>query len=209
MISGALLLIAILLQPTFGLSLLCAFAVFNQKVAGRKNLPTSTPLGRELRIERFILQVWQPLTGILLMTTALILTHSRGGFFSTLAGGWCCCIYSIGASDPTAPKRGLHSGGAVLVAVIAFVLTSEVLIQRIDHLTIDGNARIKVYGLTAEAIEDNPVLGFGYGTFSDSFRLYRDDTLEAHYDKTHNTYLEIFSSWAGRQQEFCTCVWPG
>jgi O-antigen ligase len=173
-----------------GLSLLCAFAVFNQKVAGRGNSPTSTPVGRELRIERFILQVWQPLTGILLMTTALILTHSRGGFFSTLAGGLVLLYLLNRRQRSHSAKAKAALGGAVLVAVIAFVLTSEVLIQRIDHLTIDGNARLKVYGLTAEAIEDNPVLGFGYGTFSDSFRLYRDDTLEAHYDKTHNTYLE-------------------
>ena len=192
-----------------GLSLLCAFAVFNQKVAGRKNSPTSTPLGRELRIERFILQVWQPLTGILLMTTALILTHSRGGFFSTLAGGLVLLYLLNRRQRSHSAKAKAALGGAVLVAVIAFVLTSEVLIQRIDHLTIDGNARIKVYGLTAEAIEDNPVLGFGYGTFSDSFRLYRDDTLEAHYDKTHNTYLEnIFElGWPAAVVLFLCVAW--
>ncbi len=173
-----------------GLSLLCAFAVFNQQVAGRRNTATSTPVGRELRIERFILQAWKPLTAILLMTTALILTHSRGGFFSTLAGGLVLLYLLNKRQRSHSAKSKAALGGAVLVAVIAFVLTSEVLIQRIDHLTIDGNARIKVYGLTAEAIQDKPVLGFGYGTFSDSFRLYRDDTLEAHYDKTHNTYLE-------------------
>jgi O-antigen ligase len=33
-------------------------------------------------------------------------------------------------------------------------------------------------------------LGFGYGTFADSFRLYRNDKLYAHFDKAHNTYLE-------------------
>ena len=192
-----------------GLSLLCAFAVFNQKVAGRKNSPTSTPLGRELRIERFILQVWQPLTGILLMTTALILTHSRGGFFSTLAGGLVLLYLLNRRQRSHSAKAKAALGGAVLVAVIAFVLTSEVLIQRIDHLTIDGNARLKVYGLTAEAIEDNPVLGFGYGTFSDSFRLYRDDTLEAHYDKTHNTYLEnIFElGWPAAVVLFLCVAW--
>ena len=173
-----------------GLSLLCAFAVFNQQVAGRRNTATSTPVGRELRIERFILQAWKPLTAILLMTTALILTHSRGGFFSTLAGGLVLLYLLNKRQRSHSAKSKAVLGGAVLIAVIAFVLTSEVLIQRIDHLTIDGNARIKVYGLTAEAIEDKPLLGFGYGTFSDSFRLYRDDTLEAHFDKTHNTYLE-------------------
>jgi len=173
-----------------GLSLLCAIAVFNQQVARRRGGGFVMPMGREQRIERFILQVWKPLTAILLMTTALILTHSRGGFFSTLAGGMVLLFLLNKRQQGHSAKSKAVLGGAVLVAVLAFVLTSEVLLDRIDRLTVDGNARIEVYGMTADAIDDNPVLGFGYGTFTDSFRLYRDDRLGAHFDKTHNTYLE-------------------
>jgi O-antigen ligase len=173
-----------------GLSLLCAIAVFNQQVTSRRRAAFAIPVGREQRIERFILQVWKPLTAILLMTTALILTHSRGGFFSTLAGGMVLLFLLNKRQQMYSAKSKAVLGGAVLVAVLAFVLTSEVLLQRIDRLTVDSSARIEVYGMTADAIGDNPVLGFGYGTFTDSFRLYRDDRLGAHFDKTHNTYLE-------------------
>ncbi len=173
-----------------GLALLCAIAVFNQQVAGRHHAAFSIPVGRELRIERFILQVWKPLIAILLMTTALILTHSRGGFFSTLAGG-LVLLFLLGRRRHDQSARSKATlGGAVLVAVIAFILTSEVLLQRIDRMSVDGNARLEVYGLAVEAIGDNPLLGFGYGTFADSFRLYRNDNLYAHFDKAHNTYLE-------------------
>ena len=169
-----------------GLALLVAIAVFNQKMVRRRRAVVPMLMGRELRIERFILQVWKPLTAILLMTTALILTHSRGGFFSTLAGG-LVLLYLLNRRQQAQGRSKAVLGGAVLVAVMAFVLTSEVLLQRIDRLTFDGNGRMQVYGMVAEAIEDNPVLGFGYGTFTDSFRLYRDDRLQAHFDKTHNT----------------------
>ena len=192
-----------------GLTLLCAIAVFNQRVAGRSRAAFPMPMGRELRIERFILQVWKPLTAILLMTTALILTHSRGGFFSTLAGGLVLLFLLNKRQQSHSVKSKAALGGAVLVAVIAFVLTSEVLLQRIDRLTVDGSARIEVLGMTAEAIEDNPVLGFGYGTFTDSFRLYRDDRLTAHFDKTHNTYLEnIFElGWPAAGVLFLCMAW--
>jgi O-antigen ligase len=192
-----------------GLTLLCAIAVVNQQVAVRRTTAYSMPLGRELRIERFILQVWKPLTAILLMTTALILTHSRGGFFSTLAGG-VVLLYLLNKRQQYQSKNSKAVlGGAVLVAVIAFVLTSEVLLQRIDRITLDGNARLAVYGLATQAIEDNPVLGFGYGTFTDSFRLYRDESLQAHFDKTHNTYLEnIFElGWPAASVLFLCIAW--
>jgi O-antigen ligase len=192
-----------------GLTLLCAIAVVNQQVAVRRTTAYSMPLGRELRIERFILQVWKPLTAILLITTALILTHSRGGFFSTLAGG-VVLLYLLNKRQQYQSKNSKAVlGGAVLVAVIAFVLTSEVLLQRIDRITLDGNARLAVYGLATQAIEDNPVLGFGYGTFTDSFRLYRDESLQAHFDKTHNTYLEnIFElGWPAASVLFLCIAW--
>jgi O-antigen ligase len=173
-----------------GLALLCAIAVFNQQVARRRGGGFPMPMGREQRIESFILQVWKPLSGILLMTTALILTHSRGGFFSTLAGGMVLLFLLNRRQQFQGTKSKAVLGGAVMVVVLAFVMTSEVLLDRIDRMTVDGNARIEVYGMTADAIDDNPILGFGYGTFADSFRLYRDDRLAAHFDKTHNTYLE-------------------
>ncbi len=173
-----------------GLALLCAIAVFNQQITRRSGAVYTLPNSGGLRIEQFILQVWKPLTAILLMTTALILTHSRGGFFSTLAG-WLVLLFLLNRRQQhQSSKSKLAMGGAVLVAVIAFVLTSEVLLQRIDRINVEGAGRISVYAMTTEAIEDNPLLGFGYGTFSDSFRLYRDDRLSAHFDKTHNTYLE-------------------
>ena len=192
-----------------GLALLCAIAVFNQRAAGGRRAAIPIPMGRELRIEQFILQVWKPLTAILLMTTALILTHSRGGFFSTLAGGLVLLFLLNKRQQGQSAKSKAALGGAVLVAVIAFVLTSEVLLQRIDRLTVDGSARIEVYGMAADAIEDNPVLGFGYGTFTDSFRLYRDDRLKAHFDKTHNTYLEnIFElGWPAAGVLFLCIAW--
>ena len=50
--------------------------------------------------------------------------------------------------------------------------------------------RVAVYANINKAIGDNPVLGFGYGTFADSFRLYDQNEGPVHYDRAHNTWLE-------------------
>ena len=47
-----------------------------------------------------------------------------------------------------------------------------------------------VFANINRAIGDNPVLGFGYGTFADSFRLYDQNEAAVHYDRAHNTWLE-------------------
>ncbi len=81
-------------------------------------------------------------------------------------------------------------GAALLASALVFWLTSEVLLERLDRLGADSESRLQAYRLAADGIEDNPLLGFGYGTFADSFRLYRDAAVEGFFDKTHNTYLE-------------------
>ena len=192
-----------------GLALLCTFAVLSQKTARKKIVPYTLPGSREARVEGFVWQVWKPLTAILLMTTALILTHSMGGFISTLAGGLVLLLFFRKYQGTRSGKSKAALGSAILIAVIAFVMTSEARLQRIDQLTVDSHSRLTVYELTADAIGDNPLLGFGYGTFTDSFRLYRDERVERHFDKTHNTYLEnIFElGWPAAGILFLTIIW--
>jgi O-antigen ligase len=79
---------------------------------------------------------------------------------------------------------------ALAVAGISFYLTSEVLLDRIDRTDITTEERLAVFANVNRAIGDNPVLGFGYGTFADSFRLYDQNEAPVHYDRAHNTWLE-------------------
>ena len=184
-----------------GLVLLCALALFYRKTTVEGGAPPPAPRGGRIprgarvtttadRVEQFALQVWKPLLVILLLTTALILTHSRGGFLSTLAGG-AALFYALTF------RRKLRSTGAraaiiaaTAIAAIAFWLTSEVLLQRIDRQGLEDNLRFSAYELVRESAAENPLLGFGYGTFADSFRLYRTDDITGFLDRAHNTYLE-------------------
>ena len=184
-----------------GLGLLCALALFYRNVALQPGNAAPLPAGMRIpegarvttttdRLERFALQVWRPLLVILLLTTALILTHSRGGFLATLAGG-AALFLALNHRRPVRSKGSLAViAVATGMAAIAFWLTSEVLLKRIDSTKFDDNLRLVAYEVIGESTRENPLLGFGYGTFADSFRLYRTDSINAYLDRAHNTYLE-------------------
>jgi len=184
-----------------GLVLLCAIALFYQHIAvhsgpsspmpSRGRIPPGARMtSRMERFEQFALEVWKPLIVILLLSTSLILTHSRGGFISTLVAA-AVLIYCFNYRSRIRSGRSLAAIGlAAGIAAISFWLTSEVLLKRIDQTKLDDNLRFIAYEVISESTRDNPILGFGYGTFADSFRLYRTDAIDAYLDRAHNTYLE-------------------
>jgi O-antigen ligase len=173
-----------------GLTVLCAMALFYQKMSRPVVRPYEMPRDQESSFEQFVLKAWLPLTSLLLMVTAIVLTHSRGGFTASLAGS----IVLLWLLDSRASSKNTLSRitvvAALVVASFAFYLTSEVLLERIDRTDITAEQRMAVFAQVNKGIGDNPVLGFGYGTFADSFRLYDQVEEPVHYDRAHNTWLE-------------------
>ncbi|MBT8117025.1 MAG: O-antigen ligase family protein [Gammaproteobacteria bacterium] len=173
-----------------GLCLLSALALFYQRQTVQKNPLYQVPAGRQKRIEDFILGAWKPLAMVLLMMSALILTYSRAGFGSFILGALTLALAVHYRRKVTSRRSRWALAAAFAVTITAFFMTSEVLLERMDRLNLDAPGRFHVYSLAGAASDDNPWLGFGYGTFADSFRLYRDDILHAHYDMAHNTWME-------------------
>ena len=64
------------------------------------------------------------------------------------------------------------------------------MLDRINRTDLTAEARVEAFANVNQAVADNPVLGFGYGTFADSFRLYDRVEDTVHYDRAHNTWLE-------------------
>ena len=173
-----------------GLSLLCAFAWVYHRMAKPSVKPYAVPQDREERAVEFILKVWKPLTVLLLMVSALMLSHSRGGFAATMAGTMVLLVLLDRRAKSKKNRMRLVAVSAMVAAGIAFLITSEALLDRINRTDITTEERMAVYSNVNRAIGDNPMLGFGYGTFANSYRLY--DPLESgvHYDRAHNTWLE-------------------
>jgi O-antigen ligase len=195
-----------------GLCLLCLVALFYESLAVKRRNPAyQLPVQREVRLEQFLARAWPYLAGLILVTGALILTHSRGGFLATLAGG-AVLLLALHHRRPIGSRRTR----AVLLAtgvftVATFFITSSILLERFDQSTAGMEGRLQAFELTSEGIEDNPLVGYGYGTYADSFRLYRSERLEGFFDKAHNTYLEnLFElGWPAALALFACVAWIG
>ena len=69
-----------------GLSLLCSVALIHDATTVSSHYNRDSNIGLQRFIENLIIRTWFPLLAFIVIGTALILTHSRGGFFSSLLG---------------------------------------------------------------------------------------------------------------------------
>ena len=173
------------------LVLLCAMAwLYQATVVPRSNQLYNMSMDRRVQIEQFILRAWLPLAVILLISTSLVLTHSRGGFISTAIGGAAL----LGALNYRQQYTSGRSKAVILAtiaaAIFVFVTTSEVLLKRMDDIEVEDSGRLVTYELTAQPLRDGDFRGLGYGTYASGFRLYRDERVKGYNDKAHNTWLE-------------------
>ena len=77
---------------------------------------------------------------------------------------------------------------------VAFVSFSDVFVGRLAEQGLHDAGRPVVWMLTISSILSAPLLGFGYGTFSTVFPMFRDNSTSVYgiWSMAHNTYLEVF-----------------
>ena len=174
-----------------GLTLLASFPVLFDKIQSCFQYGLSSSYGRQYFFENVFIRGWLPVLTIIVISTALLLTQSRGGFLSTSLAVFSFIIVSL-------LSRKIKNNGVImtllgLVAAISWGVmarSGDKLLDRLDSTSADSEGRLAVYSLLSKANEENSWLGVGYGTFPHSFRLYRDETIIGFYDRAHNTYLE-------------------
>ena len=129
---------------------------------------------------------------ILVMATALLLTTSRAGMLSTLLG----LAVLMAALNRARALRGMQTAavGAFLLlgGIVVFLFSGEKMAERLERIEATGSGRAAVYGLVIDSIGETPLLGTGYGTFSDVFPMIRDESVPGNtfWQRAHNTYLE-------------------
>ncbi|MCE2509410.1 MAG: O-antigen ligase family protein [Alphaproteobacteria bacterium] len=131
--------------------------------------------------------------------TALLLSHSRGGFLSALVGIGAFMVVSgmrLRSREPVLNFLPAAIGGTLALGMIVAILlvSGKQTFTRIDEALSTGGDRLAIYERTAEAIGDFPMVGTGIGAFKESFRLYRDADFRFSVetiDRAHNTYLEL------------------
>lgn len=197
-----------------GLGLLCATGLI--LVQATQSAGATSARDRIVRfLEATIARGWLLLLTWLALLTALVLTHSRGGFISVSAG---MLVLLLAAATSRAAGRMLVVGFAGLCTaglVAVLLIGGDGLIERMVQTSLELEERPLVYARTLEAIGDAGALGTGFGTFEEAFRFYRTSDINGHFNMAHNTYLEnvLELGWAAAAALFAvfagfvvTCV---
>jgi len=123
---------------------------------------------------------------------ALFLTHSRGGFLAT-AFGFTVFIGIVLAKQKRISLSFLLGLIAVIIILsFSIIFSGEVTFARLASTSFETSIRDDVYGSILEGVWASPILGWGFGTFEESFQAFVSEKLGVYnWDKAHNTYLEV------------------
>jgi O-antigen ligase len=173
-----------------GLGLVCASGMIVKFFAETLSAPISRRVRAIELLEAMAGWRWLFLPGWVLLITALLLTGSRGGVLSSLAGLFALLI-AVAATKAVRRRQALVIAGLIAAIGGAFVIFSgEQVAERLSGTTFGSDERPVIYDLTLQGISQRPWLGTGYGTFEEAFRLFRDQRVNGLWDKAHNSYLE-------------------
>jgi len=133
--------------------------------------------------------LWQTL-GLVIMGSALLFTHSRGGTVSVLLGVAALSVSAVSAPSLRAPWRTAFVTLAVLGAILIIALNGGSLLSRVGSTSVETDLRFDINSGTLSAISRNSLLGTGLGTFKYVYAPYQPPSEGKFVDRAHDDYLE-------------------
>ena len=132
----------------------------------------------------------------------IILTCSRGGYLSTLAGLTAFVALSLVAVRKGIPERF----NAALVCALCVVLIGTVLVGRVisrdvtiqlraQKILDQGDIRVDLWEAALKQAELSPVFGTGSGTFNFYGRYFRKPYIVADPEYAHSDYLQFLAEF--------------
>ena len=174
-----------------GIGLLCTTAVLRRRFD--RLVPEVSGARQRLY---FLIAEFLPANALFLaawmvLATALLLSLSRGGVVAA-ALGLLAFLWIVPARRSVRLRtRALRSIGLVLAGAVLLLLIGQGLERRLWETGPDWAKRSQIYSQTVQAIEDEPLLGTGLGTFAPVYRSYRTDGIRRGVRMAHNDYLEL------------------
>ena len=173
-----------------GLALVCVSGLIIARVEGRMAHTDDFKDSVDRGIDAIIARSSSLIAGWLLIASALLLTHSRGGTFSSVVAlASLVALYAYARAARREVIIGLATGAIVLLGA-AVVVGSAGWQERFEALWSQPDDRGKLAVLALQGIEEQPLSGSGYGTFETYFTHRRQPDMETRYTKAHNTPLE-------------------
>jgi O-antigen ligase len=152
-------------------------------------------LRRRSFLQRILKDLLKPqsllmITAVFVLLSTVLLSNSRAGFMSTIAG--MLALIALSLRTMRLPRWSKLLLGIVLFGMLAGVVVGSNT-RTFGRMSTDmaEEGRWPVYEILVQAITDAPVTGFGLGNFKTVFPLYRDHTVIGYYDRAHNDYLEL------------------
>jgi O-antigen ligase len=155
-------------------------------------LGQSKPSSRDDTIVR-MLTVYAGLTFVFMV--ALLLTKSRAGIISTMAGVGVLvasfCYFALRYRTSLARTLGFSALSLLTVAIVSAFFGQRLLLRLQDQGLIE-EGRLCTYQSTWNAIREGPWWGFGLGAFQDVFPAYRNPAcgLYGYWEAAHSVFLE-------------------
>ncbi|MEN6542695.1 O-antigen ligase family protein [Parvibaculum sp.] len=175
-----------------GLCLLAGFSLFLKRIEPALSAKRTWRQKTVLVFEGMTSGAGAWLAGaVLVLTLALLLTGSRGGFLSSLAGLFVLALAHMRGKVSRRAALPTLALGTAFFAII-FGAGGGMVVDRYHAKGAELGDREDIYRLTLDAIESAPWTGSGFGTFGDVIPAYQPKTegIEPVWDKAHNTYLE-------------------
>ena len=134
------------------------------------------------------------LAAFVLVSTALLLSRSRGGLL-VAAIGLFVLVTALGFAQRGRGTTMIGYGlGLLVLGYILISLSGDATLARFADLATAGSGRAEVHALSVRAVGERPLLGSGLDTFPEVFQMNRDNSfgpLVQPYKRAHSTYLEF------------------
>jgi O-antigen ligase len=127
---------------------------------------------------------------LVIVGSALLLTHSRGGTMAALIGGGVLVASAASAPSLRAPWRYAFAALGALAAIAVFAVNGAGVVTRVASAANDVDFRFDIDSGTWQAIADNFLTGTGLGTFQYVYAPYQPPSVGLFVDLAHNDYLE-------------------
>ncbi|MCH2190233.1 MAG: O-antigen ligase family protein [Gammaproteobacteria bacterium] len=122
---------------------------------------------------------------------ALAASESRGASLSIVAGMILCFLVS--STSFTIKRRNMLIF-ILLISILVLIVLADGLLQRLIDSSLSIGEREQQWRITIEAILANPLLGYGGGSYSTVFQIFREEAplRNVMYAQAHNHYLHLW-----------------
>ncbi|USD34403.1 MULTISPECIES: O-antigen ligase family protein [Vibrio] len=131
--------------------------------------------------------------GLIIMVIALVLTRSRMGnvaFFVALTTG-SLLLLLLYKNKPKSMYVLIASLFMIDTVIVSTWFGLDKVKQRLVETSLSNESRDDVIYAALEAIQQQPWLGYGGGSFYSSFQAFNNGNIQLFYDHAHNDYVQF------------------